>query len=138
MEGTMGFERSASQRRERAKSLALALIFAASQAATFAHGLFVSHVTCPEHGEMIHATRPGALPSRSSERGPVASSRTSSVDAHDVCSILLHGRDRAVTARHASLRSAPPSCVGLSYEEGPGHLYSLAIFRLAPKNSPPA
>lgn len=111
----------------------LAVIFVAGQLGGAVHNLLVLHVTCLEHGEVIHST---AAPEAASPLGSVAM-RAERAHDHDVCLVALHRRDQAQQA-------VPQAIVAPAQREGREITAPITIaqardplFRLAPKTSPP-
>ncbi len=116
---------------------ALGLALLVAQASGFIHFAFVQHVTCPEHGELVHradAGRPG-----SGESAALYGASGSSGDPHEHCVDSWIRRELATPGeRGRAVQLPPPSGSaakpGLAGPAGP----RFALFLLAPKNSPPA
>jgi hypothetical protein len=122
--------------------LALAVVLVVSQTAAWLHAIAVAHVTCVEHGESIHAPAPAAA---SDARGPqtaaaavVASDDVATVAAHEHCAsgALLRWRALAIAPPAATIDLPPIAGIP------PGHVppvaaATTAVYRLAPKTSPP-
>jgi hypothetical protein len=129
-----GSARSAARTRA---ALWLAAAALAGQLATVADQLFVAHVTCLAHGERIHAANegPARLAARWTEIGAAATE--SPADAHAQC--LL---DDDVDCVPAAGPAAPPlPRVAARPERDAASARPLPrqpLYRLAPKNSPPA
>jgi hypothetical protein len=111
--------------------------FLAAQIIALAHQSGAEHSVCPEHGELIHGRTVAGTWS-----GPVGEARQAPQpprDDHDVCELTLASHERfqlpgaapAVEDPPAAVRQAPPP-----RERVAGR--SLALYRLAPKTSPPA
>ena len=111
--------------------------FLVAQIIALVHRSGAQHSVCPEHGELIHGrVLAGAW------SGPVSEARQAPQpprDHHDVCELALASHERvqppeAAPAVEAIVatggRVAPPR------ERVTGR--SLALYRLAPKTSPPA
>jgi hypothetical protein len=124
---------------------ALALLTFASPLLGSFHEAAVPHIACPEDGELIdvpverahsHAAVPEEGPSLFAERDPAGP--TPAGGQHDHCQIALQahvsarqpGKVRAV--KSAVLVAAAPLPVE------PPRLRNLALYRIAPKASPPA
>jgi hypothetical protein len=60
----------------RFRAISLATIFVAAQVAGFAHNLLVSHVTCPEHGEIIHETIASGQPNTPAQNNHAAPTKS--------------------------------------------------------------
>jgi len=112
----------------------LVLTFVAGQVGAAAHSLLVSHVTCLEHGEVIHTggaaepafAQPSERVSRQGARG----------HEHEVCLIALHQRESAGPAA-ASLISTAAPLIAPAPPIAAVPLLGQSLFRLAPKTSPP-
>jgi len=118
--------------RMRKRAVALTAVFVLGQVAAATHLALVAHVTCPEHGEVIHQA-PRAR-DHHPERAGVSAASARGHD-HDVCSLALH-RSFA-SARPAAVESAAP--VRLAAQRPIERaLPSSGRYRLAPKTSPPA
>jgi hypothetical protein len=120
--------------------LLLAAILIASQVAAWAHAGAVAHVTCVEHGEEIHAAAPNRpdAPAAPVTVATVVEDDVAAIAAHEHCAsgVLLRWRALAIDPPAVSLvpplsRSAPP---GLARHDA---LRLAAVYRLAPKTSPP-
>lgn len=132
------------QGRFRAIGSALAVVTFASPLVSTLHETSVSHVACPDDGELIdapaagphaHAQAPGDARALFPERDlPGRGSRQD----HEHCAIALQAHLRAREQSHRSLvvsaSWAPPA---RSRPEDPEKPRSLVLYRLAPKASPP-
>ena len=122
------------------------LFLLAVQLLSLGHLLLVRHVTCPEHGDILHASRPyEALPARlavdedASHRQSVAGTAAQAESVHDHCLVCTNTHERFAPLPPASQRVAsveatvptPPSA-----ETGPFAPVDLIL--LSPKSSPPA
>lgn len=121
---------------------ALTAFATVAQVASAAHLLLERHAFCAEHGELIHTDgRPAAAaPGAESAGAAVASDQAGpSARSHEHCSVALERRERSgLAAQRAEI--APPctqSELSPACAFGP-RLAVEALFRLAPKNSPPA
>ena len=112
----------------------LVVTFVAGQVGAAAHNLLVSHVTCLEHGEVIHSGAP-AEPDlgQPTERATRQGARG---HEHDVCLIALHRRESAGPAVVVPISSAIPLIAPAPPIVAPP-LRGQSVFRLAPKTSPP-
>jgi hypothetical protein len=124
-------------RRTAAGAIALALLLA--QATGFLHLALAPHSTCPEHGELVEQSAPpspGAsalAPAGAAVRGE----RLARLHGHHHCLASLGDADAVVTQSSLQLpalveeqRSAASNVIVAA--RGP------PLYRLAPKNSPPA
>jgi hypothetical protein len=129
----------------RAVGVALALLTFLSPLLGSFHEAAVRHVACPEDGELIdapaqvahqHSRASGDGQALFAERDP-AGPRPAGQD-HDHCAVVLQAHLRArVQSRGPFVVTAPDASSALSVaHEAPG-LRSLALYRLAPKASPP-
>jgi len=112
------------------------------QLSSIAHNLFVQHATCAEHGELIHPQggidhSPVEAGADATVAGEVAETRDS--HEHDHCLAVAHGRGHVgLDAAVAALTSAPAAPAIVSDDTAAPGPVSRALYRLAPKNSPPA
>lgn len=118
----------------------------AAQLLSLGHLLVVSHVTCPEHGDVIHSGQPRELLSARpivdeglSSLRSIAAAAPRAENGHDHCLICTITHERFALlppANHcmASIELAVPF-VSPS-DAGPFAPVALIVF--APKNSPPA
>jgi len=122
---------------------ALALLTLASPLLATFHQAVVRHVTCPEHGELVdapleaphpHAQPSTGLPGLFAERDPAGPSGAG--EEHEHCAISLQGQVRATEQSPKPFVVTAPEVVAPSPREGPG-LHGVAVYRLAPKASPP-
>jgi len=128
----------------RARGLLLALVLGLSQATAWLHAGAISHATCLEHGEAIHAV--GDAPASPDAAGPAA--ETSDADraapdvavaaGHDHCasSALLRWRDVALSAPVAA---TVPAALQRSTFHAPSRdaTAGVVVYLVAPKTSPP-
>ena len=135
----------------RYSAVALASFMVVAQLSTFAHLLLVRHVVCPEHGELIHPDEQGgragaAAPSHAVAKATLpgvssiqAAAERPATHGHDHCLLASHRRERATlpVCRVSAVISGPKN-VGIRHVEDAPRPATVAIFRLAPKNSPPA
>jgi hypothetical protein len=121
--------------------LLLAAVLVVSQASAWFHAVAIAHVACLEHGEAIHGRVLPAEDARAAPAGDEGALRPDLATAagHDHCAnaALLRWRDVALTAPVALLAFAPvaqsaPSAAARGVSPGS------AVYRIAPKTSPPA
>jgi|SRR5262252_442904 len=119
----------------RALRALLVVTFVAGQVGAAAHNLLVSHVTCLEHGEVIHS---GAAPAQPDVGQPTerASRQGARGHEHDVCLIALHRRESAGPAVVALDSTVIPLIAPAPRMVAPP-LRGQSVLRLAPKTSPP-
>lgn len=126
---------------QRSLGAALALAMAVSPLLDLLHEAAVRHVSCPEDGELIEAPV-------QSVHGHAASADDSlfpeqplapSAPGHDHCAVALNLRSHASASvsQHAA-SNAPVSIAQHLAAPEPPQLRSFALYRLAPKASPPA
>jgi len=135
----MSSRRNAGARR--ARGLLLAAVLVVSQASAWFHAVGISHVACLEHGEAIHGR---VLPAEDVQAAPTGDQGTLRADlataaGHDHCAnaALLRWRDVALTAPVA-LSAFVPVTGTAPFEAPPRAAPASAVYRLAPKTSPPA
>src|SRR5438067_1246837 len=91
------------KRSTRATALALAIVLAGSQFASFAHFVFVQHVTCADHGELVEVgqQRKSAL-DRDQRSSTVSQATTEGAGhGHEHCLMTPHRRERTIEASRA-------------------------------------
>jgi hypothetical protein len=127
----------------RALVAGVALLTAAGPLLDAMHLAAVRHVTCPEDGELIEASldhtgdaahEDGATGVIFAERHGTGTLRA----AHDHCAVALQARAGSRASAH---RAAVRTAAAVTRNEVPPQLLvlrTLAIYRLAPKASPPA
>ncbi len=121
-------------------TLAIALVFAfvAAQVGGALHVLLVEHVTC-EHGDSIHvAGDQPVAPARPAITPDQTQGAAGDIHDHCVASHLTSGQRAVGAAPIAPVQPAPgfidiSDCAPL-----PPRAPTLAVYRLAPKSSPPA
>jgi hypothetical protein len=111
------------------------------------HAATVRHVACPEDGELIDAGTQGASRSLPAVESPKDGSAIAAEDpAGQTRGVLDHGHCAIALQSHAKARQAGPARVDLRVAElrepevskpAPPELRSVALYRLAPKASPP-
>ncbi len=128
----------------RAWSALLCALFVVAQLASFAHEALSSHVVCAEHGELVHVGHfaPATAGHRAhapAERQLLGVSDPSVARDHEHCGLAAVSRERALQLQaHTSVATAP-ACSRAPFEvpANPDRS-SIPVFRLAPKQSPPA
>jgi len=135
----MSSRRNAGARR--ASGLLLAALLVASQASAWFHAVAITHVACLEHGEAVHGR---ALPAEEIQATRAADTSGLRADlatagGHDHCAnaALLRWRDVALTAPLA-LADFVPVTRSATFADAPTVPPGAAVYRLAPKTSPPA
>ncbi len=111
-----------------------------------AHLLFSRHAICPEHGEIIHldeeisSATPVAAVAKSSAASLASSADVRSAEySHDHCLVASYRRERVtLSSPPTSLWIASLSVRGVYLLQDVPRSPLVALFRLAPKNSPPA
>ena len=127
----------------RSIAVAVAGLCLAGQFASFAHLMSVRHVTCPEHGEIIHADAVANGSASRRSRGTDgaalrATAWTGARHGHELCVVWAQRRERAAMQRSsAAVRVEAPSRIPIEPRARvlPGS--ATALLRLAPKSSPP-
>jgi hypothetical protein len=111
----------------------------------YAHMLLVAHARCPEHGELLHLDAPAVSEPVASSENPT---REPAVAPESDLASETHDHDHCVvtSARktQAAVRSAGPLLVVGDHppqqlaDDGAVTRPPVALYVLAPKNSPPA
>jgi hypothetical protein len=125
-------------RLHRRVGILLALAALGGQLAAVADALFVAHVTCLAHGDRIHVSDGPPLPVTDRWSGVRGAAVDSEGDAHAQC--LLDDDVDVVPAPSPATLPVPYRSAALSplAESAPLPGPRLPLYRLAPKNSPPA
>jgi len=124
---------------------ATSTLLLAAQLVALGHLLVVRHTICPEHGEAIHSESPGdAQTLGSSHEGAAADSTLgagtpTAEHAHDHCLACTNTRERfallpALDSMRGALFVATTRPSPATVDAAP----AVAVFLLAPKNSPPS
>jgi len=123
---------------------ALAVVLLAAPVLGSLHDATVRHVACPEDGELIdapveaphaHARATGQAPALFAEHAPAAGI---SGEGHQHCAIALQAHQRTrEQQRSAFVVATPEETLISSGPRDPLPLHNLAVYRLAPKASPP-
>jgi hypothetical protein len=120
--------------------LLLAAVLVASQTAAWLHAAAVAHVTCAEHGEAVHAvSRPAAARATAAVTATVvAADPLATLSAHEHCAseALLRWRALSIAPPAASV-VLPPVGLAPRLPVGPPAASASAVYRTAPKTSPP-
>ena len=128
----------------RTRGLLLALVLGLSQATAWLHAAAISHATCLEHGESIHAVGGAhaavdvAAPTAEITDADRAAADVNVDAAHDHCasSALLRWRDVALAAPVAAL--LPPAVHQTTFRAPPPDAAAgVVVYLVAPKTSPP-
>jgi hypothetical protein len=121
-------------------TVALAAICLGGQLSSVAHLVQVGHVTCAEHGELVHAEAGGAEPAPASDSALPAYAPVSApppAHGHEHCLVAGLRRDFCVIHDSAPAAVAPDERPIAGPEVDATRVAPFALFRLAPKNSPP-
>jgi hypothetical protein len=123
---------------------ALALFALLGQFANLAHLAVAQHAVCPEHGELVHSDQPG-------RRNPLVSlteslttalrpsGEAASKHSHDHCGIATQRREALLLAPPSAERVRLPAALATDWlPERQPRFAGQAVFRFAPKCSPPA
>ncbi len=109
------------------------------QLSTLFHLALVRHVTCPQHGELVHATDDAAAIS-GARAGLQIRAVPPSVDhhGHDHCLISTSRREDSVGPAAARVFVPAAAAVSAVSRQDPAQSSrGVALLRLAPKSSPP-
>lgn len=131
--------------------LAVASLCLVAQAFALVHLFAVRHVRCAEHGEMVHVDREAHEPLALSPREPATQDLEAAlaqdvvrptglaIEAHqdDHCMALSERRDLR-TYEVQPIVSTPQALRELTYDYRAPAIVARALYRLAPKISPPA
>jgi hypothetical protein len=110
--------------------------FLVAQLIALIHQSGAEHAVCPEHGELIHGRVVAGAWS-----GPAAEAHGSPAapkDDHDVCELVIASHDRLQPAAAEAVADAPPAAARERLQSGRRLAPTLAVYRTAPKTSPPA
>jgi hypothetical protein len=122
------------------RALLLAVLLAAAQGSAWLHASVVSHVTCLEHGESIHAAegRTPGLAAGSRVEAPSLSADPVAAAGHDHCAggALLRWRDVAIDAPTGAV-PLPPVAPPPAPPPAPAAASCAVAYVVAPKTSPP-
>ncbi len=129
------------RRKNVALTALLAVCFLSGQLAGFRHLVEVQHTRCAEHDELIDlpqsAPVAGALQSDSGSRFTGAPEQASD-HRHEHCAMApSHRTDVVVAESGAVIADAPPSPDGAALVDRAVVAVARAVYRIAPKNSPP-
>lgn len=120
-------------------AVALSGVFLAAQLSSLTHQLLVKHVTCAEHGELIHADAAGTPAAPSSERAVSAGGGVKGHGGHEHCDLFFARREQlalpvstVVPFDGWTVEPVAPAAHRV------GFTAPVALLRLAPKASPPA
>jgi hypothetical protein len=118
----------------------VAIVHIAASVGGYLHFALVQHVTCPEHGELIHAdaTASGVTAHRHADGVPSVEERSPSDDTHDQCSIVASLRSPCITKANAPTLAGPGIGGEQSVRSRKRVHPLIAVWQLAPKTSPPA
>lgn len=124
---------------------AASYLLLAAQILSLAHLLVVRHVTCPEHGDVMHSGQPReTLSARPIVRDGLASRPATADEApqaesgHDhclVCSITQERFALSPTVSTGAESNALP--IPFASRPGTGPFAPVPVIALSPKNSPP-
>ncbi len=107
----------------------------------FAHMALVRHATCPEHDEIIHQATPRTVSpgADSSLESRLDVADPDDRDNDDHCLAVAVQRRNSIPSRtNATMPSPPPVARDqLSHRRDAALRRSVAVIRIAPKNSPP-
>ncbi len=127
-------------------TIAIASLTLIAQFSSFAHLLLVRHVICPEHGELIDLDeQDGSAPSRAVAKvappgntAIQAMPETPAEQGHNHCPLAFHRREGNILSpcSVAAVNNLPQSVSSYRVEDTPRPAL-VALFRVAPKNSPP-
>ena len=125
---------------------ATSYLLLATQILSLGHLLLARHITCPKHGDVVHAEQPhegtstGLAKVKDSSAQPALANEATRVrNEHDHCRILTNTRERF--ALLPPVRE-PAASVEFSFSSSPAPAVApyapVDLIVLSPKNSPPA
>jgi hypothetical protein len=128
------------ERARRSGGLLLAVVLIVSQASAWFHAVAITHVACAEHGEAVHGRAQSAANVRAvrPDDTRAVSAEPATAAGHDHCgnAALLRWRDVALTAP-AAIAALVPDVRSTGSWPVRETAYASAVYRLAPKTSPP-
>jgi hypothetical protein len=133
--------------RARARGMRLASVFVlAVQVLSFGHLLLVHHVTCPEHGEVIHTSHSAAaLPGRANwdtagaVQHSIAATEPSEGDDHDHCLACVESNRRTVLSEPAQALAHHTFVISVAGATTRTAFFApIDLILLSPKSSPPS
>ncbi len=113
------------------------------QLAGVAHMALVRHVTCPEHGELLHAGDDETPSPPTPADGAAASFAALTEDSesshgHDHCAVAIQRRAETMPVSRVKVAHTVTRVTEAAKERAAPAMPLGAIYRLAPKSSPPA
>ena len=116
----------------------------AVQVLSLGHLLVVHHVTCPEHGEVIHTSHGAATPpgganpgaARAVEHSIVASEPSKATD-HDHCLACVEANRRALLSGPDQTFAHQPFVISVVHATETAFTAPIDLILLSPKGSPP-
>jgi hypothetical protein len=127
--------------RFRASAGLVALLALTAQLGSAVHLALVSHVACPDHGELVEVATPRSADRASDATRSAALALDSSPAAahgHDHCAIATFRREQSAAPRgHAAALPVPRSIASLVHLPDASPPPAIALLSLAPKSSPP-
>lgn len=127
------------QPRRLRSSVAVAILCLLVQSLALVHLVVVKHVRCAEHGDVMHAGDgdPDVVPARGDSAGVRRARAGGDAESHDHCQSLVERRD----IRTFQATEITTVCLDV-HEVDPAKpapaIVAIAIYRVAPKVSPPA
>jgi hypothetical protein len=126
----------------------VAAVSLVAQLSSSIHLFLVPHVSCPEHGELIHESQhTGSSAAHTEERSSAGGAQFPAVQGvperdgahdHDHCFAATDRRDGLCVASCAwSVAGGPPSSATSPFRASTLGSPAIALLLLAPKNSPP-
>ena len=135
--------RRSAPRGVRSTALALAALFLTGQLVGSFHAMLVRHAPCDEHGELVELHPHGggvAVTVEVDDRAALgADSHTDAEHAHEHCTLAPRRREEVISSGRLDAPARLPVLASFTpRRQGRVLLVQQALFRLAPKNSPPA
>jgi hypothetical protein len=123
----------------------VSVILLAVQLLSLAHLLSARHITCPEHGDIMHVeSSTGKMSSGSASdaevplRPALASSESTASPEHHHCLVCAEANRRCLLAGPTQMCIAPVLVVGSAHAIATASFAPIELLLLSPKNSPPS
>ncbi|MGM0574917.1 MAG: hypothetical protein ACQEXJ_04180 [Myxococcota bacterium] len=129
---------SRTQRLLRALTLSAAAAFLVVQVVGAVHFAAVEHARCEEHGEVVHASGAHDGADHAHEPGGGRDADGEHGDEHEHCSVTLGGHDGAAVRVEPAAPGLSLAWVAAHPEGTDRAILARAVYRYAPKTSPPA
>jgi hypothetical protein len=121
-------------------TLLLGLFCAYSQVSSTLHWLLVEHARCADHGEWVHVAEEHHAHEAedATPASPSVAAAERDAHGHDHCQFLVDARSLTPVSRPEALIPSPTESLGPDLIGPSDCSLPVALYRLAPKTSPPA